>query len=266
MGGRSTGAPPRTCRRSIEARCYLMGIRCRTGARPLPTKEEVEVKAATPSGSTSSISVGGRGSQALLRAGPEGRPVTEQRFSSPKPARSVRRELYHDVYAEPYGPFTRSEPVNAMALITYRDALNQALREELRRDPPCSSWRGGGRLQGAYKVSKGCSRIRAPAHRRYADYERLFRCRRRRRHGGPAPHHRDDDVELLSGGHRPDRQRRAEDALHVGRPVQDPMVFRDRAGRPPARGAALPVAGGVVASVPGLKVVAPSTHTTPRAC
>ena len=43
-----------------------------------------------------------------------------------------------------------------MALITYRDALNQALREELRRDP--SVFLMGeevGVYQGAYKVSKG---------------------------------------------------------------------------------------------------------------
>ncbi len=43
-----------------------------------------------------------------------------------------------------------------MALITYRDALNQALREELRRDPTVFLMgEEVGVYQGAYKVSKG---------------------------------------------------------------------------------------------------------------
>jgi pyruvate dehydrogenase E1 component beta subunit len=43
-----------------------------------------------------------------------------------------------------------------MALITYRDALNQALREELRRDPNVFLMgEEVGVYQGAYKVSKG---------------------------------------------------------------------------------------------------------------
>jgi pyruvate dehydrogenase E1 component beta subunit len=43
-----------------------------------------------------------------------------------------------------------------MALITYRDALNQALREELRRDPAVFLMgEEVGVYQGAYKVSKG---------------------------------------------------------------------------------------------------------------
>ena len=43
-----------------------------------------------------------------------------------------------------------------MALITYRDALNQALREELRRDPRVFLMgEEVGIYQGAYKVSKG---------------------------------------------------------------------------------------------------------------
>src|SRR5512136_3398487 len=43
-----------------------------------------------------------------------------------------------------------------MALITYRDALNQALREELRRDPTVFLMgEEVGFYQGAYKVSKG---------------------------------------------------------------------------------------------------------------
>ena len=43
-----------------------------------------------------------------------------------------------------------------MALVTYRDALNQALREELRRDPAVFLMgEEVGVYQGAYKVSKG---------------------------------------------------------------------------------------------------------------
>ena len=43
-----------------------------------------------------------------------------------------------------------------MAVLTYRDALNQALREEMQRDP--SVFLMGeevGVYQGAYKVSRG---------------------------------------------------------------------------------------------------------------
>ena len=43
-----------------------------------------------------------------------------------------------------------------MAVLTYRDALNQALREEMQRDPTSSSWaRKSASYKGAYKVSRG---------------------------------------------------------------------------------------------------------------
>src|SRR3989454_11562313 len=43
-----------------------------------------------------------------------------------------------------------------MPTLTYRDALNQALREEMQRDPSVFLMgEGGGVYQGAYKVSRG---------------------------------------------------------------------------------------------------------------
>ena len=98
-----------------------------------------------------------------------------------------------------------------------------------------------GRLQGQPRPAPG---VRREARHRHADHRGgVRRRRRRRRDGRPAPDHRDDDLELLDAGHGPDRQRRRQDALHVGRPVQDP----DRRARPgrrgaPAGGAALAVA------------------------
>jgi pyruvate dehydrogenase E1 component beta subunit len=46
-----------------------------------------------------------------------------------------------------------------MAMVTYRDALNQALREEMRRDGTVFLMgEEVGVYQGAYKVSRGLSR------------------------------------------------------------------------------------------------------------
>ena len=51
-----------------------------------------------------------------------------------------------------------------MALITYRDALNQALREEMRRDPDASSsWaRRSASTRAPTRSARACSRSSAP--------------------------------------------------------------------------------------------------------
>jgi len=75
-------------------------------------------------------------------------------------------------------PIPPSSPPRAgrlMATLTYRDALNQALREEMQRDPRCFSWvrRSGvpGRLQGESWPAGG---VRADADRGHADRRARF--------------------------------------------------------------------------------------------
>ena len=103
---------------------------------------------------------------------------------------------------------------SAMAVMTYREALNLALREEMRRDPRVFViGRGGrplrGRLQGDAGAAQG---VRRAAHHRHADRGvRLHRRRRRRGHDRAAARRRDDDVQLLDPGPRPDRQPRGQD-------------------------------------------------------
>src|SRR5208337_4001644 len=41
-------------------------------------------------------------------------------------------------------------------------------------------------------------------------------------HGGPAADRRDDDLQLCAPGARSDRERRGQDALHVGRAIPRP--------------------------------------------
>ena len=124
-----------------------------------------------------------------------------------------------------------------MAIITYRDALNQALREEMQRDARVFLMgEEVGVYQGAYKVSKGL--LQEFGEMRVVDTpitELGFAgVGRRCGHGGAATDHRVHDVELRAPRSRPGGERRGQDALHVGRPVQHP----DGVPRPERRGAA----------------------------
>jgi len=156
-----------------------------------------------------------------------------------------------------------------MALITYRDALNQALREELRRDPAVFLMgEEVGVYQGAYKVSKGLLQEFGP--QRIVDTpitEEGF--------AGVG-------VGAAMAGLRPIIEMMtwnfslvaidqivngAAKMLYMsGGQFKIPMVFRGPGGA--AHQLAAQHSQSLeawYASVPGLKVVAPSTHTTPRA-
>ena len=103
---------------------------------------------------------------------------------------------------------------------TMREALRDAMAEEMRRDPDVFLiGEEVAQYQGAYKVSQNL--LEEFGERRVIDTpitEQGFAGRRhRRRLRGPQAHRRVHDVELRHAGDRPDRQLGGQDALHVGR-------------------------------------------------
>ncbi len=105
--------------------------------------------------------------------------------------------------------------------ITVRDALRDAMAEEMRSDGQVFLMgEEVAQYQGAYKVSRGLLRgIRRPAGHRHADHRaRLRRPGRRRGHGRPEADRRVHDLQLRHAGDRPDHQLGRQDALHVRRP------------------------------------------------
>ena len=158
-----------------------------------------------------------------------------------------------------------------MPTITYRDALNQALREEMQRDPTSSSWaRKSGVYQGAYKVSRGL--LEEFGAQRVVDTpiaELGFAgIGVGRRDGGPAAGDRVHDLELRAAGARPDRELRRQDALHVGRPDPDAdRVPRARTARrcSSPRSTRRPGSRGSRTS-PGSRSSPPPRPPTPRDC
>ena len=129
-----------------------------------------------------------------------------------------------------------------MPTLTYRDALNQALREEMQRDPDVFLMgEEVGVYQGAYKVSRGLLEEFGPMRVVDTPITELGFA------GvgvgaamvGPSAGHRVHDLELRPAGHRPAGQLGGEDALHVGRPGGRPgRVPRARRLGPAARRAA----------------------------
>ena len=117
---------------------------------------------------------------------------------------------------------------------TIREALRDAMAEEMRRDPDVFVMgEEVAEYQGAYKVTPGpVAGVRRAARDRYADH-RARLCRRRRRCGdvGPEADRRVHDLQLRHAGDRPDHQLRGQDAVHVGRP--DGLL--DRVPRPERR-------------------------------
>ena len=133
-----------------------------------------------------------------------------------------------------------------MAVVRYREALNQALREELQRDERVFLMGEDiGVFNGAFKVTDGPARgVRREARARHADLrEHDRRDGRRRGDDRAAPGRRADDDQLLAAGARPDRQPRRAHPLHVRRAGAGAARGPHAAGRgPPARPHALALA------------------------
>ena len=121
-----------------------------------------------------------------------------------------------------------------MIKTTLRDALRDAMAEEMRRDETVFLMgEEVAQYQGAYKVSRDLLQefgerrvIDTPDHR-----ARLRGPRRRGRHGGPEADRGVHDLELRHAGHRSHHQLRGQNALYVGRPDQ----MLDRVPRPQRR-------------------------------
>jgi hypothetical protein len=104
----------------------------------------------------------------------------------------------------------------------YQEAIREALREEMLRDPVSSCWARtsastAARLASPYPVRS----VRTGAGAQYPDLREHDRRRSRRR--GPGRHAtrcRDHVRGLLRPGHGPDRQSGCQAALHDRRPVQ----------------------------------------------
>jgi pyruvate dehydrogenase E1 component beta subunit len=106
-----------------------------------------------------------------------------------------------------------------MAELTVRQALNEAMAEEMRRDKDVFIMgEEVAEYQGAYKVTQTCCRSSARARHRYADHRaRLCRSRGRRRLCRAQARRRVHDLEFRHAGDRPDHQLRGQAALHVRR-------------------------------------------------
>ena len=127
-----------------------------------------------------------------------------------------------------------------MVTMTVREALREAMSEEMRRDPDVFLMgEEVGQYQGAYKISPGhARRVRPAARDRHADHRaRLHRPCRRRGLRRPQAHRRVHDLQLRHAGDRPDHQFRRQDALHVGRPdgLLHRVPRRQRCRRPRRR-------------------------------
>ena len=152
------------------------------------------------------------------------------------PAAEVRRRRQ----AAPAAPKAVAEPDpevpagTEMVTMTMREALRDAMAEEMRRDPDVFVMgEEVAEYQGAYKVTPGpAAGIRRQARDRHADH-RAWLCRRRRRcgDGRPEADRRIHDLQFRHAGDGPDHQLGRQDALHVGRP--DGLL--DRVPRPERR-------------------------------
>ncbi len=179
-------------------------------------------------------------------------------------AEAPRRKRRHPAAAKkkaPAAPKAAAEPDpevpegTEMVTMTIREALRDAMAEEMRRDPDVFLMgEEVAEYQGAYKVTPGpAAGIRRQARDRHADH-RAWLCRHRRRcgDGGPEADRRIHDLQLRHAGDRPDHQLRGQDAVYVGRPdgLLD-RVPRTERRRRPRRRPAQPGLFGLVLAGPG---------------
>ncbi len=125
-----------------------------------------------------------------------------------------------------------------MVTMTMREALRDAMAEEMRRDKDVFVMgEEVAEYQGAYKVTQGLlQEFGAHARDRHADH-RAGLCRLGRRRGAlrPQADRRVHDLQLRHAGDRPDHQLGGQDPLHVGRPDGIPRsCSADRTARPRA--------------------------------
>ena len=94
-------------------------------------------------------------------------------------------------------------------VLSHREALNQAMREEMRRTLRIFLIGEKWVLQGAFKVTKDSSRSSGRSGGGYADYgSRVYRVGDRGGHGGSASDRRTDDDELRHCGLGSNREQR----------------------------------------------------------
>ena len=150
------------------------------------------------------------GQSAPPAAAPDAAPVSPE-VPAP-PAVEVTRDESAAVPEVPAG--------TEMVTMTVREALRDAMAEEMRRDPDVFIiGEEVAEYQGAYKVSQGLLQEfgAAPGGRHPDHRARLRRPWRRRGDGGPEADRRVHDLQLRHAGDRPDHQFGGQDALHVRR-------------------------------------------------
>ena len=127
---------------------------------------------------------------------------------------------------------------------TVRDALRDAMAEEMRRDELVFLMgEEVAAVSGRLQDSPGpAGRIRRPPGHRHAHHRAwLYRPRHRRGVRRPEAHRRIHDLEFRHAGDGPDHQLRRQDPLHVGRPDELPhRVPRPQRRRRPRRRPAQP--------------------------
>ena len=207
------------------------------------------------------------------RAGRGRRGVRERRRRGGARAGSSRTTSDEDAEGEGE-PTARSATRKAAATewptMRYREALNQALREEMEADENVFLMGEDiGVFQGAFKVTAGPARgVRREARARHADLREHDRRRGRGRGDDrAAAGRRDHDRELLAARARPDHQLRGVDPLHVRRPGEGAD------GDPHAAAAPATSSGrrtrttfeALYLHVPGLLVAVPTTAADAKA-
>ena len=195
------------------------------------------------------------------------------------PRRSTRRSQFAEagtwepvedvtrfVYSERIrlsGHLSAGKPSPKSLELTYREAMRQAIRDALIRDPRVFLMgedvaRYGGCYRGQQRLLEefGPERIRDTP----LSESGLRRRRNRRRDGRDAADRRNHDRQLQPAGARSDRQQRRDHPSHVRRPVQYPLVIRmtTGAGRQLAAQHSHSLEGWY-AHIPGIKVLTPAT-------
>ena len=176
------------------------------------------------------------------------RPEDQNPEFRPEPRKPARRIHPPPIFPDLTGDYP-------MPTLTYREALNEALSEEMERDDKVFLMgEEVAEYNGAYKVSQGLLDKFGP--KRVIDTpisETGFTGPGHRRgHVRPAPGHRVHDLELLARRLRPDRQQRGAGPLHVGRPVLRPdRPARFLRRRPAGRRDPFAHAGKLVRQRPG---------------